>query len=77
MHRLPAETPGEFVGRVVARVASDRAAARDLLDLYLRARFSDAPVTIDDVGRARAAIEALRVSWGAAAGAGASNGAVR
>ena len=77
VHRLPAETPGEFVGRVVARVASDRAAARDLLDLYLRARFSDAPVRVADVGRARAAIEALRASWRAAADARATNGAVR
>ncbi|MCI0155622.1 DUF4129 domain-containing protein [Leifsonia shinshuensis] len=77
VHRLPAETPGEFVGRVVARVASDRTAASDLLDLYLRARFSDAPVTTGDVARARTAIEALRASWAAAAGAGATNGAAR
>ncbi|WP_426624182.1 DUF4129 domain-containing protein [Leifsonia sp. McL0607] len=73
VHRLPAETPGEFVGRVVARVASDRDAAGDLLDLYLRARFSDAPVTTADVVKARSAIEALRASWGA----GATGGAVR
>jgi len=70
VHRLPAETPGEFVRRVVGRVASDRAAAGELLDLYLRARFSDAPVTASDVDAARAAIEALRASWGAAAAGG-------
>lgn len=64
VHRLPAETPGEFVGRVVARVRSDRHAARDLLDLYVRARFSDAPVTAADLDSARAAIEKLRASWG-------------
>lgn len=67
VHRLPAETPGEFVRRVLARVASDRDAAGDLLDLYLRARFSDAPVTATDVDAARGAIEALRASWGTAA----------
>lgn len=71
VHRLPAETPGEFVRRVLARVASDRDAAGDLLDLYLRARFSDAPVTAADVEAARAAIEALRASWGTAAAGGA------
>jgi len=71
VHRLPAETPGEFVRRVLARVASDRDAAGDLLDLYLRARFSDAPVTAADVDAARAAIEALRASWGTAAADGA------
>ncbi|MEY9953463.1 DUF4129 domain-containing protein [Leifsonia sp. EB34] len=70
VHRLPAETPGEFVRRVLARVASDRAAAGDLLDLYLRARFSDAPVTAADVEAARTAIEALRASWGTAAAGG-------
>lgn len=67
VHRSAAETPGEFVGRVVSRVASDRAAADDLLELYLRARFSAAPVTTDDVARARTAIESLRASWGAVA----------
>ena len=70
VHRLPSETPGEFVRRVLARVASDRAAAGDLLDLYLRARFSDAPVTATDIDAARTAIEALRASWGTAAAGG-------
>jgi hypothetical protein len=75
VRRLPAETPGEFVARVVARVASDRAAARSLLELYLRVRFGDAPVTAVDVDAARAAIEALRDSWsGASAGAGTGAG---
>lgn len=72
VRRLPAETPGEFVARVVARVASDREAARALLDLYLRARFSEAPVTAVDVGAARSAIEALRDSWSAATAGGGS-----
>ncbi len=70
VHRLPAETPGEFVRRVLARVAPDRDAAGDLLDLYLRARFSDAPVTATDVESARTAIEALRASWGTAVAGG-------
>lgn len=63
MRRLPAETPGEFTARVVVRVASDRAAASALLDLYLRARFSDAPVAAAEVDRAREAVDALRASW--------------
>ena len=66
MRRLPAETPGEFTARVVVRVATDRAAADRLLALYLRARFSDAPVTATDVARAREAVDALRESWTAA-----------
>ncbi|WP_460632005.1 DUF4129 domain-containing protein [Leifsonia lichenia] len=66
MRRLPAETPGEFTARVVVRAATDRAAADSLLALYLRARFSDAPVTADDVDRARDAVDALRESWTAA-----------
>ena len=63
VQRLPAETPGEFVSRVLTRVAADRDAAQRLLDLYLRARFGDGPVTAADVEAARGAIEALRASW--------------
>ncbi|WP_247597073.1 DUF4129 domain-containing protein [Leifsonia sp. PS1209] len=63
MRRLPAETPGEFTTRVVVRVATDRDAATTLLDLYLLARFSAAPVTADEVARARSAVDALRASW--------------
>lgn len=77
VHRMPAETPGEFVSRVVARVAADRAAARSLLELYLRARFSEAPVTAADVEAARSAIEALRASWTTAARAGTTGGTER
>ncbi|WP_431221349.1 DUF4129 domain-containing protein [Leifsonia xyli] len=70
VRRLPAETPAEFAARVVARVAADRDAARRFLALYLRARFSSAPVTAADVDAAREAVEALRASWtvGAATG---------
>jgi len=63
VRRLPAETPAEFAARVVARVATDRDAARRFLGLYLRARFSTAPVTADDVAAARDAVDALRASW--------------
>ena len=65
VRRLPAETPAEFATRVVARVAADRDAAQRFLALYLRARFSSAVVTPDDVKNARGAVEALRASWGA------------
>lgn len=63
VRRLPAETPGEFVTRVVARVSADRAAARALLDVYLHARFGSAAVTDADVAIAREALETLRRSW--------------
>lgn len=63
VRRLPAETPGEFVARVVARVAPERVAARALLDVYQRVRFGDGPVTADDVRIAREALLSLRASW--------------
>jgi len=65
VRRLPAETPAEFAARVVARVATDRDAAQRFLALYLRARFSSAVVTPQDVENARGAVEALRASWSA------------
>lgn len=77
MRRLPAETPGEFTSRVVVRVAQDATAARTLLDLYLRARFSDAQVTDGDVERARQAVDALRASWTTAAGGAGDSGGAR
>jgi len=66
VRRLPAETPAEFASRVVARVAADRDAAGRLLALYVRARFSTAPVTPGDVAEARRAVDALRGSWSVA-----------
>ncbi|MGN7798728.1 DUF4129 domain-containing protein [Leifsonia sp. 22587] len=63
VQRLPAETPAEFASRVVARVAADRDAAQRFLGLYVRARFSTAPVTDSDVAAARDAVAALRASW--------------
>jgi hypothetical protein len=70
IRRLPAETPSEFTARVLSRVGADRAAARVLLDLYLRVRFGDAPVSARDVETARASLEALRASWTAGAPGG-------
>ena len=63
VRRLPAETPAEFVARVLARVAADATAARSLLEVYQRVRFGARPATVGDVEAARAALEALRVSW--------------
>lgn len=80
VRRLPAETPAEFAARVVARVAADQDAAARLLALYLRARFSSAAVTSEDVGEAAQAVDALRASWRAGvpnAGHRASSGAGR
>lgn len=65
VRRLPAETPAEFAARVVARVAADRDAAQRFLGLYVRARFSSAPVTTEDVENARRAVDVLRASWDA------------
>lgn len=63
VRRLPAETPSEFVARVLARVPADVGAARRLLDVYLRVRFGDREATPDDVRGAREAVETLRRSW--------------
>ena len=70
VRRLPAETPGEFVTRVVARVSADRDAGRALLDLYLVVRFGSAAPTADDVATARAALRALQASWAAPSATG-------
>jgi hypothetical protein len=61
--RSPAETPTEFTGRVLSRTGADRAALRTLLRLYLRARFGDGAITVDDATDARAALLALEASW--------------
>jgi hypothetical protein len=63
VRRLPAETPSEFTARILSRVGADRAAARTLLELYLRVRFGDAPVTAEDVAVAASSLDALRASW--------------
>ena len=63
VRRLPAETPSEFTARILSRVGADRSAARALLELYLRVRFGDAPVTAGDVAAAVSSLDALRASW--------------
>ncbi|MFF1572101.1 DUF4129 domain-containing protein [Leifsonia sp. NPDC058292] len=63
VRRLAAETPSEFTARILVRVGADSGAAKTLLDLYLRARFGDAPVTAGQVDTARRSLESLRASW--------------
>lgn len=57
--RHPAATPTEFTVAVLDRTPADPAAVRDLLDLYLRARFGIEPVGPADVERATAAVAVL------------------
>jgi hypothetical protein len=56
IERDPAQTPTEFTLAVLDRTHADARAVRELLRLYLAARFSDHPVTDDDVRAARAAL---------------------
>jgi hypothetical protein len=64
--RSPAETPTEFTARILRRVFADDRAIKTLLELYLRVRFGERPVTEPDVVRARAALESLVETWAAA-----------
>lgn len=57
--RHPASTPTEFTLAVLDRTHADRAASRDLLDLYLRARFGEEHLGADDVAAARRAVDLL------------------
>lgn len=57
--RDPAATPTEFTLAVLDRTRADRGASRVLLDLYLRARFGEEHLTVDDVASARAAVATL------------------
>jgi len=57
--RDPAQTPTEFTVAVLDETRADPAATRSLLDLYLRARFSEHPLTAADVTAARAHLETL------------------
>ena len=56
IERDPAQTPTEFTLAVLDRTDADPGAVRDLLRLYLPARFSDHTVTPDDVRAARVAL---------------------
>lgn len=57
--REPAQTPTEFTVAVLGETRADPDATRALLDLYLRARFSEHPLVPGDVARASRYLEAL------------------
>jgi len=57
--RAPAATPTEFTVVVLDATSVDPAAIRALLELYLAARFSEHPLTSQDVERARASLQTL------------------
>ena len=61
--RSPSEGPTEFTTRVLSRAFADERAIRTLLQLYLRTRFGDHPVTAADVDTVREALERLSSSW--------------
>jgi hypothetical protein len=61
--RRAAETPTEFTSRILSRAFADDRAVRTLLRLYLRTRFGDHPVTVDDVAVVRAALQELVRTW--------------
>lgn len=58
----PTRTATEFTLDLLDRTRADRAAARTLLGLYHRARFSEHVVTVDDVAAAHAALDVLAVA---------------
>ncbi len=72
--RSPSETPTEFATRVLNTAFADDRALRTLLRLYLRTRFSDHPVTTEDVGAVRIALQQLLENWPAAEPAGTVRG---
>ncbi len=62
--RKRTQTPTEFTVDVLDRTPVDPAATRALLALYLRARFSDDPMTAADVATALAALKTLAEGLG-------------
>ncbi len=62
--RKRTQTPTEFTVDVLDRTPVDPAATRALLDLYLRARFGDDPMTGADVASALAALTTLAEGLG-------------
>ena len=67
--RRLAQTPTEFTVAVLERTQADPDAARRLLRLYLRARFSGQPATAADVAEAEHHLAALAASWDTVAAA--------
>lgn len=63
VQRQAAETPTEFTRRIMNRVFTDDRAITTLLNLYLRTRFSDRPISPADVSRARDALQRLADTW--------------
>jgi hypothetical protein len=57
--RDPAQTPTEFTVAVLDETRADPAATRALLGLYLRARFSEHPLTPSDVADASTYLQTL------------------
>jgi hypothetical protein len=60
IERLRSETPFEYLARVLERLSVSDAAARELTDLFERAKFSNGPVDADMKEHAIAALEAIR-----------------
>jgi hypothetical protein len=61
--RRPSDSPTEFTGAVLRSTQADRGSVDTLLRLYHAARFSDHPVTDDDVRTARTAVIKLAATW--------------
>ena len=61
IERQPSETSGELVRKVLGRLDVAPTALDPLHDLYLRARFSAAPIGVVDRDAARVALESLRL----------------
>lgn len=66
--RDPAQTATEFTLALLDRTPAEPGAARALLALYHRARFSDHPVQPSDVAAARVALDALAAALARVAG---------
>ncbi|MBO3086125.1 DUF4129 domain-containing protein [Cellulomonas fengjieae] len=64
-----AQTATEFTVEVLGTTPADPGATRDLLQLYLAARYSEHVLTDDDVARARASLAAIADDLGRRAGA--------